>query len=31
VLLLAGAVVSLVAFLTMLRIGRLPDPRRWFA
>lgn len=30
-LLLAGAVVSLVAFRVMLRIGRLPEPRRWFA
>lgn len=30
-LLLAGAAVSLVAFRVMLRIGRLPEPRRWFA
>lgn len=26
----AGAVVSVVAFRIMLRIGRLPEPRRWF-
>lgn len=25
-----GAVVSVVAFRIMLRIGRLPEPRRWF-
>ncbi|MGX9349103.1 type II secretion system F family protein [Microbacterium sp. KNMS] len=30
-LLLAGAAVSIVAFRVMLRIGRLPEPRRWFA
>ncbi|MFT4235696.1 MAG: type II secretion system F family protein [Microbacterium sp.] len=30
-LLLAGAVVSLIAYRAMLRIGRLPQPRRWFA
>ncbi|WP_354670423.1 type II secretion system F family protein [Microbacterium oryzae] len=30
-LLLAGAAVSLIAFRVMLRIGRLPEPRRWFA
>ena len=29
-LILAGAVVSVVAFRVMLRIGRLPEPRRWF-
>ena len=27
---LAGAVVSVVAFRLMLRVGRLPEPRRWF-
>ncbi|MGO2747955.1 type II secretion system F family protein [Microbacterium sp.] len=27
----AGAVVSVVAFRIMVRIGRLPEPRRWFA
>ncbi|MGW9112400.1 type II secretion system F family protein [Microbacterium sp. NPDC055683] len=30
-LLLAGAAVSVVAFRVMLRIGRLPETRRWFA
>lgn len=30
-LILAGVVVSVVAFRLMLRIGRLPEPRRWFA
>ncbi|MFE7845208.1 type II secretion system F family protein [Microbacterium sp. NPDC057407] len=30
VLILVGAVVSLVAYRTMLRLGRLPEPRRWF-
>lgn len=30
VLILGGAVVSFVAFRIMLRIGRLPEPRRWF-
>lgn len=29
-LILAGAVLSVVAFRAMLRIGRLPEPRRWF-
>lgn len=29
-LVIAGAVVSVVAFRLMLRIGRLPEPRRWF-
>ncbi|MFB7844688.1 type II secretion system F family protein [Microbacterium sp. NPDC056052] len=29
-LILAGAAVSFVAFQVMLRIGRLPEPRRWF-
>lgn len=27
----AGALVSVVAFRIMIRIGRLPEPRRWFA
>jgi tight adherence protein B len=30
VLIVAGAAVSVVAFRVMLRIGRLPEPRRWF-
>ena len=30
-LILGGAVVSVVAYRIMLRIGRLPEPRRWFA
>lgn len=30
-LILAGGVVSAVAYRLMLRIGRLPEPRRWFA
>lgn len=30
-LILAGAVLSVVAYRAMLRIGRLPEPRRWFA
>jgi tight adherence protein B len=30
VLVIAGAVVSFVAYRVMLRIGRLPEPRRWF-
>ena len=29
-LILAGAVVSVAAYRVMLRIGRLPEPRRWF-
>ncbi|WP_169582216.1 MULTISPECIES: type II secretion system F family protein [Microbacterium] len=29
-LILAGAGVSFVAFRVMLRLGRLPEPRRWF-
>jgi tight adherence protein B len=29
-LIIAGAVVSIVAFRMMVRIGRLPEPRRWF-
>lgn len=29
-LILGGAAVSVVAFRVMLRIGRLPEPRRWF-
>lgn len=31
ILILSGAAVSLVAFRLMLGIGRLPEPRRWFA
>lgn len=31
VLIVVGAVVSVSAFRLMLRIGRLPEPRRWFA
>ncbi|HCS60553.1 MAG TPA: type II secretion protein F [Microbacterium sp.] len=27
----AGAIMSVVAFRIMVRIGRLPEPRRWFA
>ncbi|WP_417563715.1 type II secretion system F family protein [Microbacterium sp.] len=30
VLVVVGAVVSLVAYRVMLRLGRLPEPRRWF-
>lgn len=30
-LILSGAAVSFVAYRIMLRIGRLPEPRRWFA
>jgi len=30
VLILAGAAVSFIAYRVMLRIGRLPEPRRWF-
>lgn len=30
-LILVGAVVSFVAYRIMLRVGRLPEPRRWFA
>jgi tight adherence protein B len=30
VLILVGAAVSLVAYRLMLRLGRLPEPRRWF-
>lgn len=29
-LILVGAAVSLVAYRVMIRIGRLPEPRRWF-
>jgi tight adherence protein B len=29
-LILAGAAVSVVAYRIMLRLGRLPEPRRWF-
>ena len=30
-LILVGAVISFVAYRVMLRVGRLPEPRRWFA
>lgn len=30
VLIVVGALLSVVAFRIMLRIGRLPEPRRWF-
>jgi tight adherence protein B len=30
VLILAGAVVSVAAYRIMIRLGRLPEPRRWF-
>lgn len=30
VLIVAGAAVSVVAYRIMLRLGRLPEPRRWF-
>lgn len=30
VLVVAGALVSVVAYQVMLRLGRLPEPRRWF-
>lgn len=30
VLIIASAVVSVIAFRLMLRLGRLPEPRRWF-
>lgn len=30
IVILAGAVVSVIAFRIMLRIGRLPEPERWF-
>ncbi len=30
-LILGGAIVTVVAFRLMLRVGRLPEPRRWFA
>lgn len=30
-LILGGAVVSLVAYRLMIRVGRLPEPRRWFS
>ncbi|MNL89621.1 hypothetical protein D3C87_2200630 [compost metagenome] len=29
-LILIGAAVSLVAYRLMIRLGRLPSPRRWF-
>ena len=31
VVIVVGAVVSVVAYRLMLRVGRLPEPRRWFA
>ena len=31
VVICAGAVLSVIAFRIMVRIGRLPEPRRWFA
>ncbi|MFD5226882.1 type II secretion system F family protein [Microbacterium sp. NPDC058342] len=31
VVIMVGAVVSVVAYRIMLRIGRLPEPERWFA
>ncbi|WP_420846179.1 type II secretion system F family protein [Microbacterium caowuchunii] len=31
VLIVVGAAVSVIAFRLMLRVGRLPEPRRWFA
>lgn len=31
VVIIAGAAVSVIAFRIMIRIGRLPEPRRWFA
>ncbi|MDZ8172203.1 type II secretion system F family protein [Microbacterium xanthum] len=31
VLIVIGAVVSVVAYRIMIRLGRLPEPRRWFA
>lgn len=31
VLIIGGAAVSFVAYRVMIRIGRLPEPRRWFA
>lgn len=30
-IILAGAAVSLVSYRLMIRLGRLPEPRRWFA
>ncbi|GAA1936664.1 type II secretion system F family protein [Microbacterium aoyamense] len=30
-LIIGGAAVSFVAFRVMIRLGRLPEPRRWFA
>lgn len=30
-LILGGSIVTVVAFRLMLRVGRLPEPRRWFA
>lgn len=31
VVIVVGAVVSVVAYRLMLRVGRLPEPKRWFA
>jgi len=31
VVIIAGAAISVIAFRIMVRIGRLPEPRRWFA
>lgn len=31
VLIVVGAIVSIVAYRLMVRVGRLPEPRRWFA
>ena len=31
VLIVVGAVMSVVAYRVMIRLGRLPEPRRWFA
>ncbi|HET6300966.1 MAG TPA: type II secretion protein F, partial [Microbacterium sp.] len=30
-LILGGAIVSVVAYRLMIRLGRLPEPRRWFS
>jgi tight adherence protein B len=30
IVIMVGAVVSLLAYRVMLRIGRLPEPERWF-
>lgn len=31
VVIIAGAIISVVAYRLMVRVGRLPEPRRWFA